>query len=215
MLCGVSSDPQLQSMSSSFQFNTGCNCWLRWFYCCILQNCWLVCVRMLSRFSHVQFCDPVGHSPPVSCMGFSRGSSWPGSNPRLLHFLHWQVGSLPLELPRKPIVKTKVKVKLFSSVWLLATLWTVAYQAPLSMGFFREGYWSELPFPSPGDLPKWPIKCIFQHNTWFTRESNRRVSFVKFTKHFLIELFSDIRKYLLNWLIQLNRSPLHFPQDFV
>ena len=138
-----------------------------------------------------------------------------GSNPHLLHFLHWQVGSLPLELPRKPIVKTKVKVKSFSSVWLLATLWTVAYQAPLSMGFFREGYWSELPFPSPGDLPKWPIKCIFQHNTWFTHESNRRVSFVKFTKHFLIELFSDIRKYLLNWLIQLNHSPLHFSQDFV
>ena len=31
--------------------------------------------------------------------------------------------------------------------------WTVAYQAPLSMGFPRQEYWSELPFPSPGDLP--------------------------------------------------------------
>ena len=31
--------------------------------------------------------------------------------------------------------------------------WTVAYQAPLSMGFPRHEYWSELPFPSPGDLP--------------------------------------------------------------
>ena len=30
---------------------------------------------------------------------------------------------------------------------------TVVYQAPLSMGFYRQGYWSELPFPSPGDLP--------------------------------------------------------------
>ena len=31
--------------------------------------------------------------------------------------------------------------------------WTIACQAPLSMGFFRQEYWSGLPFPSPGDLP--------------------------------------------------------------
>ena len=31
--------------------------------------------------------------------------------------------------------------------------WTVAHQAPLSMGFSRQEYWSELPFPSPGDFP--------------------------------------------------------------
>ena len=36
---------------------------------------------------------------------------------------------------------------------LFATPWTVAYQAPLSMGFSRQEYWSGLPFPSPGDLP--------------------------------------------------------------
>ena len=35
----------------------------------------------------------------------------------------------------------------------LATLWTVAHQAALSMGFSRQEYWSGLPFPSPGDLP--------------------------------------------------------------
>ena len=35
----------------------------------------------------------------------------------------------------------------------LATLWTVARQDPLSMGFSRREYWSGLPFPSPGDLP--------------------------------------------------------------
>ena len=33
------------------------------------------------------------------------------------------------------------------------TPWTVAYQAPQSMEFFRQEYWSGLPFPSPGDLP--------------------------------------------------------------
>ena len=41
----------------------------------------------------------------------------------------------------------------FSCVWLFVTLWTVAYQAPLSMGFSRQEYWSGLPCPSPGDLP--------------------------------------------------------------
>jgi len=35
----------------------------------------------------------------------------------------------------------------------LVTPWTVASQAPLSMGFSRQEYWSGLPFPSPGDLP--------------------------------------------------------------
>ena len=48
---------------------------------------------------------------------------------------------------------TKVKVKSLSRVWLFATPWTVAYQAPLSMGFSRQECWSGLPFPSPGDLP--------------------------------------------------------------
>ena len=41
----------------------------------------------------------------------------------------------------------------FSRVRLAVILWTVAHQAPLSMGFSRQGYWSGLPFPPPGDLP--------------------------------------------------------------
>ena len=48
----------------------------------------------------------------------------------------------------------KVKVKSLSRVRLFATAWTVAYQAPPSMGVSRQEYWSGLPFPSPGDLPK-------------------------------------------------------------
>ena len=39
-----------------------------------------------------------------------------------------------------------------------AMLWTVAHQAPLSMGFPRQEYWSGLPFPSPGNLPNPGIK---------------------------------------------------------
>ena len=50
-------------------------------------------------------------------------------------------------------VKVKVKMKSLSRVRLFATPWTVAYQAPPSMGFSRQQYWSGLPFPSPGDLP--------------------------------------------------------------
>ena len=48
--------------------------------------------------------------------------------------------------------KTKYKVKSLSRVQFSATPWAVAYQAPLSMEFSRQEYWSGLPFPSPGDL---------------------------------------------------------------
>ena len=44
-------------------------------------------------------------------------------------------------------------MKSLSRVRLFATPWTVARQAPLSMGFSRQEHWSGLPFPSPGDLP--------------------------------------------------------------
>ena len=45
------------------------------------------------------------------------------------------------------------KVKPLSHVQLFVTPWSVAYQAPPSMGFSRQWYWSGSPFPSPGDLP--------------------------------------------------------------
>ena len=50
------------------------------------------------------------------------------------------------------------KVKLLSHVRLFLTPWTVTYQAPLSMGFSRQEYWSGVPLPSPGDLPDPGIK---------------------------------------------------------
>ena len=43
--------------------------------------------------------------------------------------------------------------KSLSRVWLFATPWTVAHQAPLSMGVFRQEYWNGLPCPPPEDLP--------------------------------------------------------------
>ena len=48
--------------------------------------------------------------------------------------------------------KWKVKVKLLSRVQLLVTPWTATYQAPLSMGFSRQEYWSGVPLPSPIEL---------------------------------------------------------------
>ena len=47
----------------------------------------------------------------------------------------------------------KMKVKSLSRVQLFGTPWTVAHQAPRSMGFSRHEYWSGVPLPSPGDLP--------------------------------------------------------------
>ena len=49
-------------------------------------------------------------------------------------------------------------ISLFTRVQLSMTLWTVARQAPLSMGFSRQEHWNGLPFPSPGDLPDSGIK---------------------------------------------------------
>ena len=53
-------------------------------------------------------------------------------------------------------IKDTVQARILSHVihvQLFVTLWTVAHQAPLSMGFSRQEYWSGLPFPPPGDLP--------------------------------------------------------------
>ena len=54
--------------------------------------------------------------------------------------------------------QVKVKVKSLSRIWLFVTPWTVAYQAPPSMGFPKQEYWSGLPFSSPGDLPSQGIE---------------------------------------------------------
>ena len=55
----------------------------------------------------------------------------------------------------------KVKMKSLSRVRLLATPWTAAHQAPLSMGFSRQEYWSELPLPSPTPMTSVLIKGRF------------------------------------------------------
>ena len=58
-----------------------------------------------------------------------------------------------------------MKVKSLSLVRLLATPWTVAYPAPLSMGFSRQEYWSEVPLPSPGMTSR-SIEKVMAHKLY-------------------------------------------------
>ena len=112
-------------------------------WCCKEQYCigtWNVSsmnqskllLLLLSHFSSVWLCDPMDDSPPVS------------SVPGILQArtLEWVAISF------SSAWKWKVKVNSLSHVWLLATPWTAAYQAPPSMGFSRQEYWSGVPLPS-------------------------------------------------------------------
>ena len=75
----------------------------------------------------------------------------PFSRPNFFTFKAFKVNTLKSH-------KESPKVKLLSRVRLFATPWTVAHQAPQSMEFSRQEYWSGLPFASPGDLPNLGIK---------------------------------------------------------
>ena len=78
-------------------------------------------------------CDSIDGSPP--------GSPIPGIlQPRTLEWVAISFSNAG---------KWKVKVKLLSRVRLIVTPWTAAHQAPLSMGFSRQEYWSGVPLPSP------------------------------------------------------------------
>ena len=67
-----------------------------------------------------------------------------------------------------------MKVKLLSRVQLLATPWTVAYQAPPSMGFSRQEYWSGLPLPSPSPLLE-SLKWTKSGSLWRRRVVHSRL----------------------------------------
>ena len=91
--------------------------------------------------SCLTLCDPIDGSPP--------GSPVPGI--LQARTLEWVAISF------SNAWKWKVKVKSFSRVRLFTTPWMEAYQAPLSMGFSRQEYWSGVPLPSP-DQPRQHIK---------------------------------------------------------
>ena len=108
---------------------------------------------LLSRFSRIWLCNPIDGSPP--------GSTTPGI--LQARTLEW------VAIPFSNAWKWKVKVKSLSRVWLLATPWTEAHQAPPSMGFSRQECWSGVPLPSPAialavfNYPNWEVqKSIYQ-----------------------------------------------------
>jgi len=93
-------------------------------------------------------CNPIDGSPP--------GSPIPGI--LQARTLEWVAISF------SSAWKWKVKVKSLSHVWLLATPWTAAYQAPPSMGFSRQEHWSGVPSSSPQWYHK-GIKMALKFNT--------------------------------------------------
>jgi len=107
-------------------------CWLS-----ILNTAVWTCYAMLCYAKSLQLCltlcDPRDGSPPGSPV------------PRILQAktLEW------VAISSSSAWKWKVKVKSLSHVRLFATPWTAAYQAPPSMGFSRQEYWSGVPLPSP------------------------------------------------------------------
>ena len=86
-------------------------------------------------------CDPIDGSPP--------GSSVPGI--LQARTVEWVAISF------FQCMKVKSESESLSHVQLFATPWTAAHQAPLSMGFSRQEYWSGVPLPSPSDLYKGSI----------------------------------------------------------
>ena len=100
-----------------------------WF--CVLWICAVAAAKLLQ--SCPTLCDPIGGSPP--------GSPVPGI--LQARILEW------VAICFSNAWMWKVKVKSLSCVWLLVTPWTAAHQAPLSMEFSRQEYWSGVPLPSP------------------------------------------------------------------
>ena len=99
------------------------------------QQCYIIYAAAAAKSlqSCLTLCNPIDSSPP--------GSPIPGI--LQARTLEWVAISFPNAW------KWKVKVKSLSRIQLLATPWTAAHQAPPSMGFSRQEYWSGLPMPSP------------------------------------------------------------------
>ena len=106
---------------------------LPWRYYLLLWCSELAAAAAKSLQSCSTLCDPIDGSPP--------GFPVPGI--LQARILEWVAISF------SNVWKWKVKVKSLSRVRLFATPWTAAYQAPLSMGFSRQEYWSGVPLPSP------------------------------------------------------------------
>ena len=59
----------------------------------------------------------------------------------------------------------------FTCVWLFAALWIIACRVPLSLGFSRQNYWSELPLPTPGIFPTQGLNLHLSHHLHWQEDS--------------------------------------------
>ena len=128
----------------------------RWVHCCRITG-FCVCLMLLCAQSCL-LCDPVNYIARQAClsMEFSRQEYWSGLPCPPLEHLPDPATELPSPALAggfftlvPPFTLGFEWVKSLSRVRLFATPWTVAPQAPPSMGFSRQEYWSGLPFPSP------------------------------------------------------------------
>ena len=141
----ASPDPTRLSLLSA-QYTYFCNSWSPWLIFPSLIHLPIATATTAAKSlqSCPTLCDPIDGSPP--------GSPIPGI--LQARTLEWVAISF------SNAWKWKVKVKSLSCVQLLATPWTAAHQAPPSMGFSRQEYWSGVPLPSPTLLPHHPAKVL-------------------------------------------------------
>ena len=116
--------------------------WQQWTVMAVSPATFAAATAAKSLQSCPTLCDPIEGSPP--------GSAAPGI--LQARTLEWVAISF------SSAWKWKVKVKSLSRVWLLATPRTAAHQAPPSMGFSRQEYWSGVPLPSPATFS---TSCIY------------------------------------------------------
>ena len=110
----------------------------------------------ISSTADHQASDPRGWGPRL------QGASWVWRRVATAQTLFWCISFISLANYSRLLACVRL-LSHFSCVQLFATLWTVAHQAPLSMGFSRPENWSGLPFPPPRDLPDPGIE------PWFLR----------------------------------------------
>ena len=144
--------------------------------------------------SCLTLCDPIDGSPP--------GSPVPGIlQPRTLEWVAISFSNAG---------KWKAKVKSLSRVWLLATPWTAAHQAPLSMGFSRQEYWSAIAFSrlSIAESTFWcsPNRCTgpqsehpLTHQNKWTQNLSSRLQTIRRIMEFLKRQNEEVVSQIKIW----------------